>query len=195
MTHSTLSDSGETIDTFIMKRKPTWESGTDEKGKTVKLKIPSKANVDVPFVGKIPARRVRFRASRAPGVQIDTGGIDPSMIPKAFSFRNVITGENRTLSELDVWMGFDTTIEAGKFYVNPLRSEASYLEEVEGNELQYVIVESYQHGKLFQARVKQTLIGRIRVVAVNAPDEIRRLRRMYNFFLRRERHGNSSQRI
>jgi hypothetical protein len=96
----------------------------------------------------------------------------------------VLTGEERQISEADIWIGINTEITSNHFYHGPLHSNNFYVEECIGNDLTYVLLESYQHGKLFQARIKQTLTGRTRVVEISDAAEIARLTRMYEHYKR-----------
>jgi hypothetical protein len=169
----------QTLDEAILSRRDHWEPTVTENITTVRIPLPTRSRVEVPYVHPIHATEISFAAQLAEGVQLDTGGLDPSMIPALFSFKNILTGEDRTIGEMDLWLGIDTDIKPGRFYHDPLHSMNSYCVDRIGNDLTYVIVESYQHGKLFQAEVKQTLTGRLRVVEIKDENEIRRLQRMY----------------
>jgi hypothetical protein len=175
----------QTLDELIMGKREEWEPSVTSERSQITLPLSSHTRVEVPFVDPIPSAAVRFSAELAKGLEIDSGGIDLSMIPALFSFRNVITGEDRRIGEADIWLGIETEIRPGRFYHDPLHSMNYYCEARIGNSLTYVILESYQHGKLFQAEVKQTLTGRVRVVEIEDAREIQRLKRMHDQFRRK----------
>lgn len=58
-------------------------------------------------------------------------------------------------SELKI--GFDTKLEVGKFYETPRLYNSYFCEKIEDDIVSWVLVESYQHGNLFQARIKQKI--------------------------------------
>lgn len=60
-----------------------------------------------------------------------------------------------SLSELKI--GFDTKIEVGKFYEIPSLHNSYFCEKIENNIVSWVLVESYQHGHLLQARIKMDI--------------------------------------
>lgn len=52
-------------------------------------------------------------------------------------------------------LGFDTVIETGKFYLIPSLHNFYYCDKIEGNLITWILVESYQHGHLLQAKITQ----------------------------------------
>lgn len=52
----------------------------------------------------------------------------------------------------DVQVGFDTVFKNGHFYEAPQTGFYYYCEEILGNEVSMIMVESYQHGQLFAAK-------------------------------------------
>ena len=57
----------------------------------------------------------------------------------------------------DIPLGFDETVVPGRFYELPHLCNRYYCEKIEGDLVTWTLVESYQHGQLFQATAKQKL--------------------------------------
>jgi hypothetical protein len=78
-------------------------------------------------------------------------GLDPYVFRQlntAFEYEDVLRGTSRQIAgRLNV--GFDTKMKAGSFYANHMGFHY-YCDKVEGNQMWLYLVESYQHGELFQ---------------------------------------------
>lgn len=57
----------------------------------------------------------------------------------------------------DLPLGYDSPVQPGQFYEQPSMSNRFYCEKVEGDLVTWTLVESYQHGHLFQATFTQTI--------------------------------------
>lgn len=55
----------------------------------------------------------------------------------------------------DIPLGYDKTIEPGKFYAIPSLHNYYFCESVDGGLISWILVESYQHGQLIRAKLKQ----------------------------------------
>jgi hypothetical protein len=150
--HTIIKTRGQrqTLDELIMASRADWEPKVTQARSAFTHPLPRGTRVEIPFIDPIDASAVRFSAEIAEGLEIDSGGVDLSMVPSLFSFRNVITGENRKINEFQFWLGIDTEIRSGSFYHDPLHAINYYCESKAGNKVTYVIIESYQHGKCFR---------------------------------------------
>lgn len=171
-----------TLNEFIDSQRMYWEKHVSTKPTTIRLDIPPITVVDMPFVVRFKAEHVTFQAQIINTLILETGGVDPEMVPALFSFTDIITGKEHVVSEGEIWIGFDTVIQEGKFYNDPLRGQNFYCEKRTGNCITVVLVESYQHGDLFQCTYDQTLTGPSRVLEVTDPNEIQRLLKMYDLY-------------
>jgi hypothetical protein len=170
------------LNELIDSARKDWDRDITDEPATRSLKLPPNAVVKIPFCDPIKPRSIRFMVQRTQALGLDTRGVDPSMLPSLFSFKNVLTGEEYNVNEAHMWIGFKTDIVPGRFYHEPLKAMNYYCVGRSANELDYVLLESYQHGNLFQAAIKQALTGRTRVVQVTDEREINRLQRMYNWY-------------
>ena len=57
----------------------------------------------------------------------------------------------------DIPLGFDTAVTVGEFYELSHLSNRYYCENIEADVVTWTLIESYQHGKLFQATFTQEL--------------------------------------
>jgi len=184
MTHVMVRVGGRTrtLDDTVMSERSTWETGADDTPQVREVSLPAGALVQVPFCDPMRPAAVRFTIQLVSAKTLDTGGLDVSLIPQLFRFRNAITGEERTIDAAELWIGFDTTVQANRFYRNPFLSIVYYCENVVGDLASYILLESYQHGALFQVRFKQkTLYGR-HLLEVTDAKELAPLRRMLEHF-------------
>ncbi len=60
-----------------------------------------------------------------------------------------------SIDQSELKIGFDTQLEVGKFYEIPKLHNSYYCEKIENGIVSWVLVESYQHGHLIQARFTQ----------------------------------------
>jgi len=76
-------------------------------------------------------------------------------------------------------LGFDTQLQAGQFYTNPSLGNNYVVEKVVDNKVQILLLESYLHGHLLQARYVQDLQYQWQYVEIVDGNELSRLERMY----------------
>ncbi len=89
----------------------------------------------------------------------------------------------------DLELGYDRPIEVGKFYVLPSLQNYYYCERIDDDLVSWVLVESYQHGHLIQAEIKQKLQYAGHYVEVTDEPTLGRLNAMLTHLKRpRERH-------
>lgn len=78
----------------------------------------------------------------------------------------------------EVPQGFDTTITPGEFYEQPMLHMRYHCEKVEEGMVHWTLLESYQHGRLIQARFTQKLRYGTDFVPVTDPKIRDRLQRL-----------------
>jgi hypothetical protein len=79
--------------------------------------------------------------------------------------------------------GFDTTLEPRKYYYNPRFRFSYYCEAVKRSKATVVLVESYQAGRLVQARAELSTDLSGQFVEITEKTEIERLSKMYERFV------------
>ena len=142
--------------------------------KTIMASIPQE---DEPF----SFDRIRFNCKFIE-VHLAKGPIlDAYLIQKlntSYVYKNKTTGESHELPSHDLAFGFDTKLEAGKFYFNPELEFFYYCDSIEQEKAKMFLVESYQHGQLFQAVYLQSIEYSKYYVEVTNYDEIERLNKL-----------------
>jgi hypothetical protein len=160
-------------------RRSDWESGTNDHEQTRQLALPPATTVVIPHIDPFLATAVRFTAQHVTVMNVDTGGWDPAVIAPRFLFRNAVTGEERIVTETELWLGFDTILAPDRYYYDPFRSFNYYCERVDGTTATCVLLESYQHGNLVQARIALDVAGPTHFVELTDAREVARLQRVY----------------
>lgn len=124
-----------------------------------------------------------FKYERIPVKIIKSGGyLDPQVMEHVYTqfyYENALTNEQFVIPMKDVKIGFDTRLEAGKFYETPALEFSYYCENIESEVATIFMVESYQHGELIQTRFRQKLEHAKHFIEVTDEREIARLRKLY----------------
>jgi hypothetical protein len=180
------------LNDIIFGRRPQWDRDIGDEPQKRQIALSPATVAFIPHVDPFAAATIRFTARHVAVLNVDTGGWDPGVLPPEFLFRNAITGEERLITETDLWLGFDTTIAAGRYYYDPFRSFIYYCEEVDGDMATCVLLESYQHGQLIQARLRMNVRGPSKLVEYTDERELVRLARMYAEYVRGDGPGSRS---
>lgn len=141
--------------------------------------------IEVPHLSPITAHKIAFDVQLTTALNVAFGGFDPELAPRKFELRNVLTGEINYLDEGNLWIGFDTNYEVGKFYTDPFKNMNYYCEQNDGAKIKLILVESYQHGSLIQAAMTVISSEKKKVIEVTDKLEVARLTRIYEAYRRR----------
>ena len=79
---------------------------------------------------------------------------DPYMIVPDVRVTNVATGEATTFSQHALALGVDNIFTQGKFYEQPQLATYYYCDRIDGKLTTIYLVESFQNGRLIQAKMK-----------------------------------------
>lgn len=124
------------------------------------VELPLTAELQLPHEEPYPVTAMRFKCAL---VEV--------MIPKAPLPDNHVMAGLASMVELhdekgellhstrlhDIPLGFDESVEPGRFYELPHLCNRYYCEKIEGDLVTWTLVESYQHGHLVQATLTQKL--------------------------------------
>jgi hypothetical protein len=80
---------------------------------------------------------------------------DPYLLTRDVKVINISSGEQQIFTQYDLQLGFDTVLEAGKFYENPNLAIYYYCDYIRGGVATWYVIESYQLGQLVQATFTQ----------------------------------------
>lgn len=167
------------LDQVVRRSTAEWQDGVADKPVSRDVQLSQPGLVTVPYLNTMSAAAIRFTARIEEVTFVDTGGVDPEVLPQMFSLTNALSGEHKLLDASDVWVGFDTVVAANTFYANPMLGASYFCEALDGDLAHYVLVESYQHGELFQAMFSQKVEYARYLVQIDDQPEIDRLRRIY----------------
>jgi hypothetical protein len=101
--------------------------------------------------------------------------LDPHVLGRmnlVYRLQNVVTAEDWTFGDA---LKFDTVLRPGRFYVQPAIGFSYYCQSVDDGQATIFLVESYQHGNLFKAKLRQSVDESYHYLEVEDQREIRRL--------------------
>ena len=107
--------------------------------------------------------------------------LDPYLIQKLntnFIYKDEVSGDTHKLDSSDIAFGFETKFEEGKFYFNPKLEFFYYCDSINNGIATIYLVESYQHGDLWQVVFQQSIQYSKYYVEVTDLGEIRRLNKL-----------------
>ena len=124
----------------------------NEKEKNWNLLLPPNCKVCSPVLDKeIELLGVSFRYRLVPTRIVRGSALDPFLIEKAnilYEYSDVIRKNKVAIPSEKLELGFDTTLEEGKFYFNPHLEFSYYCDKIDSGEAEMYLVESYQHRML-----------------------------------------------
>jgi Restriction endonuclease len=102
---------------------------------------------------------------------------DPYLLVPAVGVRNLTTGEENKFEQHGLAIGVDTKFETGRFYEQPSLASFYYCDAIEGDIATIYLVESFQTGKLIQAKVTMKVEDAKFYVPTSDKTSIKRLER------------------
>jgi len=154
------------------------------------IAFPEGTVATVPYEGDFKPEKIKFSYKLTKGFIPKAPTLDTHLL-EGIGTSYELTDEDGNLvhkvASGDVSLGFDTKLEAGKFYFIPRLHNYYYCEKIENNLAHYILIESYQFGMLIQARLTQKTKYSIYYVEVKDKKRLRRLERMLSHFLDRKR--------
>ena len=146
---------------------------------SIDFKHSATANIpqeDEPFI----FHSISFNLSYSRVLKIKTY-LDPHIYEKinsGFRYKNEISGTSHTFDSKQLKLKFDTEFVPGKFYCQPIIEFFYYCEKIEGGIAYLYLVESYQHGDLFQVSFRQSINYSCYYLEVTNLDIIKRLKKL-----------------
>lgn len=84
---------------------------------------------------------------------------------------------------------FDVVLKEGHFYVSPNLNFFYFCQKIEENIVSWILIESWQHGSLIQARFKQSIEYAEDYVEVNNTEDLKRLEQMLDDLINKEKES------
>lgn len=189
MSNITLFISGikTTPNAFLSTWKPDISHLTPEMEYEQVLVFPKGTLAAIPHEAEIKPEEIRFR------YKLTKAFIPKAPTPDTHVLEGIGTSYELTdeggnivskLAAGEVNLGFDTKLEAGKFYFIPSLHNYYYCEKIENDLAHYILIESYQFGMLVQARIAQETRYSVHYVEVTDGKRLERLNRMLTHFLK-----------
>lgn len=125
------------------------------------------------------ASTIRFKAQLCEARILKGPRVEPSLLEnmsKSYRLYDELTSRETTIDALGLPLGFDTKLEAGLFYTSPDIGNGYYVDKVENGLADFVLLESYIDGHLFQAGFSAKTDCSKHYVEVTEREHLRRLR-------------------
>ena len=147
-------------------------------GNNINLILDEKTIATIPHEGEIEAISIQFKCKMAQAFIAKQPILDTHIL-EGLSTKYELIDESgqvcHTTSSSDLKLGFDTKIIPGKFYSNPNLHMYYYCASVDNNLITWILIESYQHGNLFQGTFTQeSKYGHYYVVV----DEVKKIKKL-----------------
>ncbi|MGO9269782.1 MAG: restriction endonuclease [Terriglobia bacterium] len=146
-----------TLSDLIFHHLPRFLGGEADTQEQHIIECPSGTRVIGPNDGEIPLKplacvHIRVGVTKA---KVITGPVifDPYLLVPDVKVTDVATGEEKKFSQHGLALGVDTVFAEGKFYEQPQLATCYYCERIDGNLATIYLVESFQHGRLIQAKM------------------------------------------
>lgn len=159
------------------------DNATD-KPKVHIINFPVNTRAKIPISGEcLNIRFVSLKYWLVSAIGLKKSGLEPYLRNREYKYQNVITGEKSMYASHELKVGTDTLFKPGRYYLDPHNDFKYRCEKIEDDLATILLLESYQHGKLFMARVKMNLDKSNHYLEITDGDEINRLEKMYQKFL------------
>lgn len=147
----------------------------------VELRLPPGSQLEVPLEPSAPVSKMRFACALV-DVHISKEPLPDNHVlagmSKRVELRDVDGNLHHTARLSEIPLGFDAVVTPDKFYEIPAMFNRYICDKVEGDLVTWTLLESYQHGNLFQGTFTQKLKHTSHYVEVTDAKIIHRLQAM-----------------
>ncbi|GAB5378814.1 MAG: hypothetical protein Alis3KO_02520 [Aliiglaciecola sp.] len=176
---------------LIDKKLDEYISPPDSSESDLLIQFQARATIYVPYENTVFAHGLKFKVRIIEVEQSEIPYVDNHIREKLDS-RVELKNENGSVVSstplLDLKLGFDTPLEVGRFYELPSLFTFYYCEKVEDDMVTWIVVESYQHGILWQATLTQKLEYASSYVPVESKVKVMRLKKMLKALKKKKKH-------
>ncbi len=156
-------------------------SNIDQTERSHSFCIPNVCETFVPIVEKtVTIKEVQFKYKLVPAVIVKGRTLDQFLLNqsnKTLKLKNAINEKEKTFSLKDLHPGFDTKLEAGKYYHNPKLDFYYYCETIKDETAYVYVVETYQHGRLIQMYGPMDISNAKDLIEVSDKSVLKRLKK------------------
>lgn len=124
----------------------------------IAIPLPSETVIHIPYELPFHVMAMRFRCSLIEAIIPNRPVLDNHIrecLATNVELRDVNGNLEHSTRLAYLKLGFDKGVQVGKFYAVPGLCNHYYCEDIQGSLVSWVLVESYQHGQLIRARIKQ----------------------------------------
>lgn len=140
------------------------------------IRLPHNSHVRLPHNdGKLPVSHITFKCALVEA-RLLSSPIDPSLVPQVYSYKDELTGTEKTIIDQGLGLGHDTVLKEGSFYISLSLSFYYYCKSVDGEIARLILIESYQLGTLIQADFTQDTRYAANYIEVTDEKTLRRLK-------------------
>ena len=147
----------------------------------IEIQFPNPVTAQIPYEDSILVKALRFKYAIVERIVPNRPLMDNHILETLateYELRD-IDGKIASSKRLfDLELGYDTNLEKGKFYRNGSLKSYYYCEAIDGGLVSWILVESYQHGKLLRARLKQDVKYSVYYIEVTDKRVINRLQKL-----------------
>lgn len=154
----------------------------DETERNYEISFEKDTKTFIPILEReVNVSSISFNYKIIPAKIVTGPTLDPFLLQKEgleYEYRDVVAGKSKSFPLKDLKLGFDTILEAGKFYYNPRIESYYYCDKIEGRIATIYLVESYQHGFRIGVVFQQDIKYAGQYVEVTNSIEIKRLKKL-----------------
>jgi len=170
-----------TLRNYLVSKRPTYEREATSNRQTMRLDFPKGTFASLlNFFENKPVCGIHFDFEIRKGFLVPNLKTDPWLLREmnsGFQLRDELSGEVTSVLKKDV-LQEPRKVEVGHFYKCDILGFNFYISGKEGDLVNIFLIESYQHGSLFQAKFKQHEKHIKTLTQITDCDEIARLKKI-----------------
>jgi len=141
---------------------------------------------------KIPIKSIEFKCKIIKARRVKKAAFDPYLEGQenlSYVLKTIQGDIKIAFKAKDLEIGFDTVLKEGHFYVDSKLNFFYFCEKIESDTVYWILVESYQHGKLLQVKFTQSTEYARHYVEVKDKEDLKRLNLMLNKLIEKEKES------
>jgi hypothetical protein len=159
----------------------------------IKLILPENSSVKIPDSEDIYSiDAIGFYGQLVDAIILPSKSLDASIVEKtmiSYDFINIDGGIEHSIPEEKIKYGFDTIIQEDQFYRNPKLGFYYYCKDICNDLVEWILIESFQHGHLVQVEFTQSTDYSDFYVEVSDNRTLARLKKRLVRFLNNKKIG------
>ena len=140
----------------------------------------------IPFETEFLVKEICFKCSFINVILTDKPFVDNYIVnelSKEYELKNEKGEIEATKHLFELKLGFNTKLKEGSYYVIPNIFNYYYCDKIENDMVSLILIESYQHGKLLQAMIKQKIENCVHYIEVEEKNKINKLKLLHHKYI------------